>query len=431
MANVVVVGTQWGDEGKGKLIDILAEFAELVVRFQGGANAGHTLKVDGRELITHLVPSGVLHPGKHVAIGPGVVVDPEILVSEIETVRGMGLLKDPAALLLSDRAHVVMPYHRTLDAAREMSKGGKKIGTTLRGIGPCFEDKAARTGIRISDFIRPEMLGEKMSARLPEINALLTHYGREVVREKDILPGLNELAARLAPYVGDVGETVRLEMSRGRNVLFEGAQGSLLDINHGTYPFVTSSNTVAAAACTSIGFGPGRIDAVVGVTKAYTTRVGAGPFPTELADDRGVELRESGGEFGATTGRPRRCGWLDLVALRYTLALNGCTSLGLTKLDVLGGINPIRVAAGYRLDGSEIQTFPASLEELSRVEPIYEELEGWEEDIGEIREKDALPAAARRYIAKIEAILNLPVDIISVGAGRQETIMVQNPYRRG
>ncbi len=431
MANMIVVGTQWGDEGKGKLIDILTEFADMVVRFQGGANAGHTLEVDGKQLITHLVPSGLLHEGKRIAIGPGVVLDPETLVSEIELAGEHGMLERGNEFLLSHRAHVVMPYHRALDAARESAKGKSKIGTTLRGIGPCLEDKVARTGIRVSDMIDKDILRRKLDARLPELNALLVHYGAEPVTAEDILPRQNELAEKIAPFVADVGEIVRKEMERGRSVLFEGAQGTLLDIDHGTYPFVTSSNTVSAAACTSVGFGPGKIDAVVGVTKAYTTRVGSGPFPTELDDADGQHLQKKGGEFGATTGRPRRCGWLDAVALRYTLALNGCTSLCLTKLDVLSGMEKIKVAVAYRLDGEEIHSLPADSQAIERIEPVYEEVDGWQEDIQEIREKDALPKPVLHYIKWLESLLNLPIDIVSVGPGRGETLMVQNPFRRG
>jgi adenylosuccinate synthase len=430
MANLVVVGTQWGDEGKGKLVDILAEFADMVVRFQGGANAGHTLIVDGEKLITHLVPSGILHPAKRCAIGPAVVVDPETLVEEIDTLSRRGVRVTPDVLLVSHRAHLVMPYHRQLDAAREAAKGAKKIGTTLRGIGPCLEDKAARTGIRLSDLLDSEVLAERLAAKLPELNAVLLHYGSDAVREQDILPRLAELAARLIPFVGDVGEAVRQEMDRGKNVLFEGAQGTLLDIDHGTYPFVTSSSTSAGAVCPLIGFGPGRVDGVAGVAKAYTTRVGAGPFPTEMEDERGEKLRAAGGEYGATTGRPRRCGWLDLAALRYAAAVNGLTSLCVTKLDVLGGMGPIRIGVGYRLDGRELTSPPASIREFSRVEPIYEELEGWEEDLGKVRTKEDLPSPARRYIERLAHLLHLPVDIVSVGAGRAETIMVQNPFRR-
>ncbi len=430
MANLVVVGTQWGDEGKGKLVDILAEFADMVVRFQGGANAGHTLIVDGEQLITHLVPSGILHSAKRCAIGPAVVVDPETLLEEIDALFGRGIPVSPEMLIVSRRAHLVMPYHRLLDAAREAAKGSNKIGTTLRGIGPCLEDKAARTGIRMGDLLDSELVSERLAAKLPEVNALLSHYGRDPVEEKGILPRLSELATRLAPYMGDVGEAVRREMDRGKNVLFEGAQGTLLDIDHGTYPFVTSSSTSAGAVCPLVGFGPGRVDGVAGVAKAYTTRVGAGPFPTELQDERGERLRQAGGEFGATTGRPRRCGWLDLVALRYSAAVNGLTSLCLTKLDVLGGIDPIRIGVGYRLDGRELGSPPASIRELARVEPVYEDMEGWEQDLREVRTREDLPVQARRYVERLEHLLDLPVDIISVGAARAQTIMIQNPFRR-
>ena len=429
MANVVVVGTQWGDEGKGKLVDILAGASDLVVRYQGGANAGHTLLVGGQKLVLHLIPSGVMNPGKRVAIGPAVVVDPDVLILEIESLKERGLLAEANSLLVDHRAHMVMPYHKMLDGAREKTRT-QRIGTTLRGIGPCLEDKSSRFGIRLCDLKNPRVFAERLTARLPEVNAVLRHYGEEPARLEEILAQSRVWAEKLAPFLGDAGEAVRKEMDRGRNVLFEGAQGSLLDIDHGTYPFVTSSNTVAGAACSLMGIGPGRINAVVGVAKAYATRVGEGPFPTELTDERGEQLRKLGDEFGSTTGRPRRCGWLDLAALRYAVALNGCTSLCLTKLDVLSGIDTIKVAVGYHLDGVEIDTFPPDAESVSRLEPVYEELEGWTEDLREVREKDALPATAKRYLAKLENALGLPVDIISVGAGRTDTIMIQNPFRR-
>ncbi len=430
MANVVIVGTQWGDEGKGKIVDILAEFADLIVRFQGGSNAGHTLVVGGEKLVTHLVPSGVMHPGKRCIIGASVVVDPEVLVSELDLLQQRGVLLDPSSLAISDRAHVVMPYHKMIDAARESAKGTGKIGTTQRGIGPCLEDKMSRTGLRMGEFADPQVIAQKLAARLPELNALLAHYGRDPVQEKDILPKLSAQMLRLAPCVTDVGILIRQEMDRSRNVLFEGAQGTLLDIDHGTYPFVTSSNTVAGGACVGLGFGPNRIDGVVGVFKAYTTRVGEGPFPTELKDERGRQLQQKGAEFGATTGRARRCGWLDLAAIRHAVALNGCTSLCLTKLDVLGGIDPIRVAVGYKLDGRDISTFPSDIRSVSRLEPIYEECEGWEEDINGVREKEALPQSTHRFLARIEALVQLPIDMISVGPERAETIIIRNPFRR-
>jgi adenylosuccinate synthase len=430
MASVVVVGAQWGDEGKGKVVDILSEFADLVVRFQGGANAGHTLVVDGTEVITHLVPSGVMYPNKRCAIGSGVVVDPDTLAAEIAELRGRGLLMDPRSLVISQRCQVVMPYHKMLDAARESARGESKIGTTLRGIGPCLEDRAARTGVRMVDLMDSKRLAERLDTRLAELNALFIHYGREPLRASDLMAQLREQAALLEPFVGDVGELVRSELDRGRAVLFEGAQGALLDVDHGTYPFVTSSNTVAGAACTGVGLGPNRIGSVIGVAKAYATRVGAGPFPTELTDDRGTKLRETGHEYGATTGRPRRCGWLDLAALRYAVSISGCTGLCLTKLDVLGGTGPLRVCVGYRVDGHQTGQFPADAAAVERLEPIYEELEGWDEQIDGLREIEALPAAVRRYLQRVESFLNIPVEIVSVGPARAQTIMLRNPFRR-
>ncbi len=433
MSNVVVVGLQWGDEGKGKIIDVLAEFADLVVRFQGGANAGHTIGIEGREpIITHLVPTGALRPGKQVVIGPGMVVDPAALIEEIDMLQGAGFLAEPGRLLVSDRAHMVRPYHKLLDRAREAAKGDAKIGTTLRGIGPCLEDKAARSGVRLADFLRPEKRAERIGPRLQEINAVLDMLGQQRLRLDDVLADVAGQAARLEPFAGDAGLLVRRQMARGRNILFEGAQGALLDIDHGTYPFVTSSNTLAAAACTSLGFGPRRIDCVVGVAKAYTTRVGAGPFPTEMEDDRGEMLRRRGGEFGATTGRPRRCGWLDLAALRHAVELNGVDSLCLTKLDVVGGVDRIQLCTGYRLQGEPLEGFPATVERLQQVEPEYEQVEGWPEDdsLGSAREFDALAAPARRYVQKVQAMLNVPVDMISVGPGRNDTILLNNPFRR-
>ncbi len=429
MASVVVVGAQWGDEGKGKVVDILSEFAEVVVRFQGGANAGHTLVVEGEELITHLVPSGVLHRNKRCAIGPGVVVDPETLVEEIDLLQQRGLLAEPEALTISPRCQVVMPYHKLLDAAREGARGDGKIGTTLRGIGPCLEDKAARTGLRFGDLFDSDRLSRRLDSRLGELNAVLGHHDRQPVDEAAVLDGVRRQAERLEPFVGDVGALVRGALERSRPVLFEGAQGALLDIDHGTYPFVTSSNTVAGAACTGVGLGPNRIGGVVGVAKAYSTRVGAGPFPTEMNDESGERLRRAGAEFGATTGRPRRCGWLDLVALRYAVAIHGCTSLCLTKLDVLGGLGPLRLAVGYRLDGREIDGLPADSDAVARLEPVYEEIEGWDEPIDDYREWDSLPTPVKRYLTRVESFLGIPIDVVSLGAARAQTILRHNPFR--
>lgn len=429
MSSLVVVGAQWGDEGKGKIVDILSGFADTIVRFQGGANAGHTLVLAAEKLITHLVPSGVLHRGKHNIIGPAVVVDPEVLLSEIKVLQEKDLLKEADSLLISHRAHVVMPYHRWLDQARETAKGDAKIGTTLRGIGPCLEDKAQRTGIRMIDLVDPSVLEAKVSARLGELNALMAHYGQKTVSAEEILPGLHELAAELKSFVADASKAVCDDLDRGKNILFEGAQGAMLDIDHGTYPFVTSSNTLAGATCTSLGFGPQRIDNIMGVSKAYTTRVGSGPFPSEILDDLGDRIRANGGEYGATTGRPRRCGWLDLVALKYALSINGCSSIALTKLDVLRGLHPIRVVVGYLLDGQPIDRPPADMNAFERLEPVYKDLEGWDEDLRDARDMEALPVQARRYIEQVEGWLQVPVVVVSVGSERSQTIMRQNPYR--
>ncbi|MBN2498556.1 MAG: adenylosuccinate synthase [Deltaproteobacteria bacterium] len=430
-SSLVIVGTQWGDEGKGKVVDILAGFADVVVRFQGGSNAGHTLVVDGQDLVTHLVPSGVMHPGKRCAIGPAVVVDPELLLAEIAGLQKRGLLAEPGSLVISPRAHAVMPYHKELDAAREATRGPMRIGTTLRGIGPCLEDKAARSGIRVCDLLDSEALAERIGARLPEVNAVLAHHGREPLSESGLLLGLRDQAERLAPFVGDVCALVRSALDRGRGVLFEGAQGAMLDVDHGTYPFVTAASTVAGAALSGLGIGPGRDVGVLGIVKAYSTRVGEGPMPTELTDERGLHMQQTGGEFGATTGRPRRCGWIDLTALRYATAACGCTSICVTKLDVLRGLRPLRLAVGYTLDGQPHDGIPADAGVYGRVDPVYEELDGWDEDLSEVREKDALPQGARRYLDFVENYLDLPVDIISVGPMRSETIVIRNPLRRG
>jgi adenylosuccinate synthase len=429
MAGLVVAGAQWGDEGKGKVVDLLGEFAELVVRFHGGANAGHTLVVGEEKLVTHLVPSGVLRQGKRCLIGPAVVLDPELLVEELDALAARGLAPRPETLLISPRCHLVLPYHKLLDAAREAARGARRIGTTLRGIGPCLEDKVGRTGLRLGDLADSELVVERLTARLPEVNALLAHHGRAPVRLEELTTPLREAAARLLPFLGDPGAVVRAELARGRAVLFEGAQGAMLDIDHGTYPYVTSSNTVAGAVCAALGLGPRLVEHVLVVSKAYTTRVGEGPFPTELKDERGDRLREAGHEFGATTGRPRRCGWLDLVALRHAAELSGATSLGLTKLDVLGGFGPIKVAVAYRLDGQEVRELPADPRALARVEPVYEELEGWQEDVSQVREREALPAPVQRLLKRLEGDLGLPVDLISVGPGRAETILTRNPFR--
>ena len=427
--NVIVMGAQWGDEGKGKVVDILSADAQVIVRFQGGNNAGHTVVVQGEKTILHHIPSGILHPGKLCLIGPGVVIDPEVILREVDALKSRGLLANDEDLRVSEGAHIIMPYHRALDLAREESRAGKKIGTTGRGIGPCYEDKAARHGIRLIDLFEPDVLREKLERVLPEKNVLLAKlYGKEEMRTDEIADGMIGLGERLRRYAGNVPEEIARAMKADRSVLFEGAQGALLDVDHGTYPYVTSSNTVAGGVCAGAGIGPTKIDAVVGVTKAYTTRVGAGRFPTELEDDIGRRLQQVGQEFGATTGRARRCGWLDTVALRYAVRRSGIEGFVLNKLDVLSGIERVKIATAYRVGGREFDHFPASVTELAACEPVYEELEGWSQDVRKARKMSELPAAARRYVDRIEELTETEILMVSVGPGRDETIRIKNPF---
>jgi adenylosuccinate synthase len=397
MANVVIVGAQWGDEGKGKVVDLYTEFADVVVRYGGGANAGHTLVVDGKQLVTHLIPSGVLHGrGKKCVLGNGMVIDPRALLEEIAGLKERGLLGDDRDLLVGKTAHVILPWHREIDSLREKRKGA--LGTTRRGIGPAYEAKMARRGVRMGDLLRPERMRELCALSLDELGPLIAHLGGEVPEaaavERTVADYLG-YGERLGRYLVDTSRAVHEQMKRGQHILFEGAQGTLLDVDHGTYPYVTSSSTLAGGACSGAGVGPTSITSVIGIAKAYSTRVGAGPFPTELADETGDRLRDAGAEYGATTGRPRRCGWLDVAALRLAARLNGLAGLAITKLDVLRGLKKIRVCVGYRLDGQVLDEMPVDAEDLLRVEPIYEELEGWDRDTREVREIDDLPPAAR------------------------------------
>ncbi len=431
MPAVVVVGAQWGDEGKGKVVDILAEHADVVVRYQGGNNAGHTLVVDDEKTVLHLVPSGVLHPGKICVIGNGVVVDPAALLTEIDSLQQAGRLQDPSVLKISDRAHLIMPYHRAIDRARERLRGEGRIGTTGRGIGPTYEDKMARIGIRFAEFLDERMFAQALRATIEEKNA----YLRTILKEKAldyeaILAEYEGMRERLAPMVIDASLYLDRALAAGRRVLFEGGQGTMLDVDHGTYPYVTSSNTVAGAVCTGAGIAPNRITAVVGITKAYSTRVGSGPFPTELLDDLGRKLQQDGGEFGATTGRPRRCGWFDAVVARQAVRLNGLTGLAITKLDVLTGLKKIRVCVAYEFGGKRIEEFPASANVLQNARPIYEDLPGWDEPLCRARTLDDLPPNALRYVRYLEDLTGTPSLMVSVGARRQETIMLGNAFAR-
>lgn len=427
MANLVIVGTQWGDEGKGKIVDLLAEYADLVVRFQGGNNAGHTMVVKGEQIISHLVPSGILQ-GKKCVIGNGLVVDPAVLLREIDYLTEKGVNCTPERLVVSERAQVIMPYHKKIDNGREKLKGKNKIGTTGRGIGPSYEDKSTRRGIRMADLIDPDVFREKLNAVIPEKNFYIEKFlGDSPVDMDAIIKDYSIYAEKLAPYIRNVSVTINDAMHQHKQVLFEGAQGTHLDIDHGTYPFVTSSNTVSGNACCGAGVGPKNIHAVMGIVKAYTTRVGAGPFTTELFDDIGDFIQEKGAEFGATTGRRRRCGWLDMVILNNAVRLNGLTGMAITKLDVLGEVKELKICTAYSYKGDRLEAIPANLKVLEACEPIYETMPGWEEDISQIRQFEDLPIQVKDYLKRIEELSGVPVQIVSVGPGREQTIILNNP----
>jgi len=429
VANVVVVGTQWGDEGKGKVVDLLTEKAQCVVRYQGGNNAGHTLVVGGEKFIFHLIPSGILHKGKQCLIGNGVVVDPEVLLKEIDALAARGLAVGPENLRISEKAHIIMPYHQRLDLARERAKGDSKIGTTGRGIGPCYEDKIGRNGVRMADLIDPVSLKAKVEHNLKEKNFLLTRLlNDEAMEASEIVAKYTAFGQRLKPLAANVPLLLDEALQQGKNILFEGAQGTHLDIDHGTYPFVTSSNPIAGGACTGAGIGPRHLTGVLGICKAYTTRVGGGPFIAECLDADGEHMQEKGVEFGATTGRRRRCGWLDMVALRDSVRLNGLTGLAITKLDVLSGLNPVKICVAYDLDGARLTTVPAALSALERCTPVYEEHPGWTEDLTGARSFGDLPAAAQNYMHRVAVLAQTPIQIISVGPDREQTIMLADPF---
>ena len=426
--SVVVVGTQWGDEGKGKIVDLLTERAQAVVRFQGGHNAGHTLVVGGEKTVLHVIPSGILRPGVVCLIGNGVVLAPAALVGEIERVEGRGVAVTER-LVLSEACPLILAYHVRLDEAREAHRVGGAIGTTRRGIGPAYEDKVARRAIRVGDLFHPERFRAKVEEVLDFHNFVLKgYYGVETVSADAVCDEALGVADVILPLVDDVGERLHRLGKEGANILFEGAQGSLLDVDHGTYPYVTSSNTTAGVAATGSGTGPNRIDHVLGITKAYATRVGSGPFPTELRDDLGRRLGERGAEFGATTGRPRRCGWMDAVALRKSLQLSGVDGLCLTKLDVLDGLDTVRICIGYRCDGEVRATPPVGAEGLAGCEPVYEDRPGWSESTVGLRSEDDLPANARAYVDRLESLLDAPIDLISTGPDREETIVRRLPF---
>jgi len=426
MANVVIVGTQWGDEGKGKIVDLLTQYADLVVRFQGGNNAGHTIVLKGEKFVVHLIPSGILYEDKKCIIGNGVVLDPAVLIEEIDEIKKRGYFKDDSQLMISEETHLILPYHRRVDVAREKTF---KIGTTGRGIGPAYEDKVARCGIRVVDLIDEKVFREKLEANLIQKNVYLT----QVLKEKgfefsEIFDEYIQYKSRLEKYVKNTSLILHEEIEEGKHILFEGAQGAMLDLDHGTYPYVTASNTLAGNACAGSGIGPTMINRVIGVAKAYTTRVGEGPFPTELQDEIGEKIRQKGGEYGATTGRPRRCGWFDAVVVNHSIRLNGIWEMVITKLDVLNDFDTIKVCVGYRADGKIYYHVPSNLETLKRSEPIYEELEGWKTEIKGAKSFKDLPTKAKRYVKRIEKLIGTKTMMISVGSERNETIEVKNPF---
>lgn len=429
MPNVVVIGAQWGDEGKGKVVDIYTEHADNVVRYQGGNNAGHTLVVGDEKVVLHLIPSGILHEGKRCIIGNGVVLDPEVFIREITNLKAKGRIQDDSVLCLSEGLHIIMPYHKRVDIAREAKSGDKKIGTTGRGIGPAYEDKIGRRGIRLCDLLDSEIFARKLREALEEKNFLLEKFlNDKPFTFEEIYSEYTGYANILRKYVADTSLMLHQEIKAGRNILFEGAQGTLLDVDHGTYPFVTSSSTCAGGACTGSGVSPRAINEIIGISKAYVTRVGSGPFPTELLDATGELMRQSGNEFGSTTGRPRRCGWFDAVVLRYAVRVNGLTGVAITKLDVLDDFDTIKICTGYSYKGEMIAEIPATLEIFAGCKPVYEEMPGWKCAISNVKRFTDLPANAQKYVKRLEELMGCEVVMVSVGPRRDETISLRNPF---
>jgi adenylosuccinate synthase len=425
MPNTVLIGAQWGDEGKGKIIDVLTEKVDWVVRYQGGNNAGHTVEIGSKRYVLHLVPSGILHPGKKCVIGNGVVVDPVALVVELKQLCEQGLDPD-GRFFVSDRAHVVFPYHKLQDEFSELRRSkSDQIGTTRRGIGPSYGDKASRFGLRMGDLLDPSFPA-LLSARLQEKNKILSALGAEPLDEAKVLAEYQEAARYLAPYIVDTIPLLNEAVGKSEKVLFEGAQGTMLDIDYGSYPFVTSSSATAGGACTGTGVAPNRIDHVIGVVKAYTTRVGEGPFPSELKDETGELLRKTGNEFGATTGRPRRCGWFDAVVARYSVMINGIDSWAVTKLDVLDPIKTIKICVAYECDGKRLNSVPANIRVLEKCRPVYEDFPGWQASTKDITRYEDLPAQARAYVEKLAQLTGVPVSILSVGPRRDSTMMLRD-----
>jgi adenylosuccinate synthase len=427
MSSVVVIGTQWGDEGKGKIVDYLAEKADVVVRYQGGNNAGHTVVVNGNEFKLHLLPSGILYKEKTCVVGNGVVIDPAVMIKEIKGMKEKGI--DTSGLKISNRAHVIMPYHRLLDAVEEEYRGDFKIGTTKRGIGPCYMDKNAREGIRVVDLMDTEEFCVRLERNLEAKNHLLKAvYGVEGFEYEAVKNEYLGYADELRPYVTDTAMVLNDALKNGQNVLFEGAQATLLDLDHGTFPYVTSSHPIAGGACIGAGVGPTKINKVIGTVKAYTSRVGEGPFPTELKDEIGDHIREQGREYGTTTGRPRRCGWLDAAVVRYAGIISGIDYMAITRLDILDQLDTLKMCVGYKYKGETLQEFPASLKVLAEVEPIYEELPGWKTDTSKMRSYEELPENARKYVERLSEVADIKIGIVSVGPGREQTIILHEMF---
>jgi adenylosuccinate synthase len=425
MAVVIVVGVQWGDEGKGKIVDLLTEKARFVVRWAGGANAGHTLVVDGTKYVTRLIPSGILRDGVTCVLGEGMVIDPAVLVDEIRTFRGHGFIKSEKDLVVAERAHLTLPHHMEIDRLREEGPGS--IGTTKKGIGPTYESKAARIGLRVGDLFRPDRFRARLDRHIAAIGPYVRQLGGAAPVAAEITAKYMALAEEIRPFVGDASRTVHAAVVRGDNVLFEGAQGVLLDLDHGTYPYVTSSSTTAGGACAGLGIGPTKIDTVLGVAKGYATRVGDGPFPTELNEAIGDLLRKRGNEFGSVTGRPRRCGWLDIPAVRLAVRLSGIESLALTKLDVMAGLDKVKLCVGYRSGGRTMDEMPVDLDDLAAAEPLFEELDGWPETSSDAS-GTAVPPAAAAFVERVSTLVGIPVWATSWGAGRSQTVVSKDPF---
>jgi adenylosuccinate synthase len=423
---IVVIGAQWGDEGKGKIVDLLAERFDVVARYQGGHNAGHSVQVGSSSFVLHLLPSGIVHPGKTCVLGNGMVIDPKAFFDEADRLAAQGISVTPERVLVSSRAHLILPYHRALDHTSEERLGNEKVGTTLRGIGPAYEDKAGRRGIRVADAIVPSVLRARIERNLEDANRIIVAYGGEALDPDEIFAETSRLAERLAPFIADTTLYMNRAAKEGRTILIEGAQATLLDVDHGTYPFVTSSTTTAGGASTGTGLAPHRITGVLGIVRTYTTRVGEGPFPTEMVkgeEELGQLIRERGREYGASTGRPRRCGWFDAFATRYAAEINGFTSVALTKLDVLDALDEIKICVGYRIDGREIDSFPSVSQDLRSVEPVYATMPGWKSSTEGITEAEKLPAKARDYVEFLSREIGVEIGLVSTGPERGQTII--------